>query len=426
MAESIRDKVAIIGMGCTQFAEMWDKDFEDLVVDAATEACEDAGVDLKDIEAAWVGVCMGAMTGSALSRPLQLQYKPVTRVENGCFTGTDTIRNAAYAVIAKNYDLVLAVGAEKLKDIGYGGLPTAAMDTFGTYHPLLNVPSTTPVGFYALAATRYFARYGLTPEEGKRTIGKISVKSHYCGARNPKAHLRRQVNLEQVVNSPMIAWPLGLFDCCGVTDGASAAIMCRVEDVKNFVHGQKGDYITIKGFGISIGPGWGRNKEDYDFTSWPETEYAAAQVYKEAGIKNPRTELDMVELHDCFSISELIAMESLGLCPHGEAKKDIDAGAFCSPDFREEIMKLCGSSQEEIAAIPKDVIPVNHSGGLKSFGHPIGASGGREASEVYNQIQGKAQLPERQLRNIKRGLVHNQAGVPGAFQCGVAIYGLPE
>jgi acetyl-CoA C-acetyltransferase len=394
--EGIKDKVAIIGMGTSLFGELWGKSVEDLIIDAATEAFADAGVESKDIQAAWLGTFDSGYTGQILSSPLQLQYIPITRVENVCATGIDAIRNASFGLISKAYDLVLVVGVEKMKDLGFGGLYGAP----GVFHPVYGAQATA-AGRYALAATRYFERYGLSPEEGKKILAMISVKSHYNGARNPKAHLRREVTIDDVINAPIIAWPLGLYDCCGITDGAAAAILCRTEDAKNFKH--KGEYITIKGIGLSVGPGWGKEKGDYDYTHWPETEVAAKRAYQEAGIKDPRKELDLAEVHDCFSIAELIATESLGFCEHGKAKLDIEAGSFT----------LEGD------------LPVNPSGGLKSFGHPIGASGCREVSEIYNQLLGRAELPQRQLKNPKLGLVHNQGGHPGRFMAGVCIVGLP-
>ena len=168
-----------------------------------------------------------------------------------------------------------------------------------------------------MAATAYFAKYGLSPEEGKRMLAEISVKSHYYGARNPRAHLRREVTVEQAMNAPMVCWPLGLFDCCGVTDGAAAAILVPSEEAKKY----RDDYITIKGFGIATGAGWGKERDDFDLTYWDATEAAAQQAYAEAGIRNPRKELDMVELHDCFSIAELLASEYLGLCEIGAYKQ---------------------------------------------------------------------------------------------------------
>ena len=426
MTEPFKDKVAIIGMGCTPFGELWDKDVDDLMVDATTEALEDAGVALKDIQAVWAGTANSGVNGSAASAPLQLQYVPVTRVENACATGIETIRNDAHALAAGVYDIVLALGFEKLKDLGFAGLhPGKLSDKF---HPIYPAGGTGP-GRYALAATRYFERYGLGPDDGRRTIGRLSVKSHYSGARNPKAHLQREITLEQVLKAPMIAWPLGLYDCCGVTDGASAAILCRAEDVKKYAPHHRDDYITIKGMGVAAGPGWGKNKEEYDFTHWTETVWAAKQAYEMAGITNPRKELDIAEIHDCFSIAELIAMESLGFCERGRAKQElIDIGATIAPQFRGAVMKKWDATEEEIKQIPdpKDILVVNNSGGLKSFGHPVGGSGGREVYEIYKQIQRKVEEPSRQLDNVKLGLAHNQGGHPGRFVCGIIIAGVPE
>jgi len=320
MTESIKNKVAIIGMGCSKFGERWDAGNDDLIVEAAYEAFEDAGVEPKDIEAAWVGTLAHALTtGAIISMPLKLQYIPISRVENACGTGTDALRNAAFAVAAKAYDLVLVIGTEKLKDTGFGGLGQMGIPA----HPVHEGALTAP-GWYALAATRYFARYGLTPEEGKRLLAMVSVKSHYNGARNPKAHLKREITIEQVLSAPIVAWPLGLFDCCGVTDGAAAAILCHAENASKF----RKDYILIKGMGLSIGPGQGSIRTDYDYTVWDETVYAGKQAYAQAGIKNPRKELSQAEVHDCFSISEIIAVESLGLCANGKAKEDILSGAW--------------------------------------------------------------------------------------------------
>jgi len=402
MAESIKDKVAIVGMGCTRFGELWDMDIVDLIVDAAYEAFEDAGVGPKDIQAAWVGYAdiNSATTAGVLCEALQLQYIPATHVENACGTGADTVRGAAFALAAKTYDLVLALGFEKLKDAGFGGLGVVFPYK---WHPIYGASSEIGggPGRYALAATRYFMKYGLSREEGREMVCKVSVKSHYNGSRNPKAHLRRAITLEQALNAPIIAWPLGLFDCCGVSDGASAAIMCRTEDAKKFR--PNGDFITIKGTSICCGPGWGKEKTDYDFTIWDETAVAAKEAYAMAGIKNPRKELSLAEVHDCFSIAEIIACESMGICERGHAKEDIDSGAW---------------SQE-------GEIPINISGGLKSFGHPIGASGGREVYEFYKQFQGKAEEPSRQLKDVKLGLAHNQGGHPGRFACGITIVGEP-
>jgi len=392
--ETIRDKVAIVGMGCCKFGENWDKGADDMIIDAAYEAYEDAGVDRKDIQAAWVGTTMSGHGGVTLAAPLKLDRIPITHVENFCATGMETLRSACFAVACGAYDIVLCVGFEKLKDTGLAGLPAGYM------HPVLGINVTAP-GRWAMGATRYFYVYGLSPNEGRETLAKISVKNHYNGARHPKAHLRREVTIEQVLNAPLIAWPLGLFDCCGNTDGAAAAIITRAELAKNF----RDDYVLIKGIGLAIGPGLGKEDAAYDYVHLPETEFAAQRAYEQAGIKNPRKELDILELHDCFTISELMTLEAIGICPKGKAKEDIDAGTFT----------LHGE------------LPVNADGGLKSFGHPVGASGLRECYEIYKQMQGKAELPERQLKKeVRLGLSHNQGGHPGSLLPIITILGRKE
>ncbi len=229
MAEGIKNKVAIIGMGCTKFGELWDKNPEDLIVDAFEEALEDAKIEKKDIQAAWQGnqftqVNIG-QSALPLATTLKLPFIPVTHVENLCASGTEALRGACYAVASGACDIALALGVEKIKDIGFGGLPRTNEDlmVLGTRGRIIfpNWVNPNP-GMFAMMAIRYFERYGLSIEDGKKALGKISVKSHHNGALNPKAHLRREITVEDVLNAPMIAWPLGLFDCCGVSDGAAA------------------------------------------------------------------------------------------------------------------------------------------------------------------------------------------------------------
>jgi len=392
MAGSIKDRVCIIGMGCTKFGEFWDKSVGDLVVDAAYEAFEDAGVGPNDIQAAWIGTFYeySGQAGLALSAPLRLQYKPVTRVENMCGTGSDALRNACYAVAAGIYDMVLALGVEKIKDQGAGGL------TFGGYATSNVMPATTAPAQFAMMATTYFARYGISPEEGKRMLARISVKSHHNGSLNPKAHFQRELTVEQVVNAPIIAWPLGLFDCCGVSDGAAAAIVVPAEMARTF----RPDPVYIKALQICAGPADGLVNTDYDYTHVEETYRAGLAAYAEAGISNPRKEISMAEVHDCFSITEATIMEDLQFSPRGKAKEDIDAGTF----------ELNGD------------LPVQPDGGLKCFGHPIGASGLRMMYEMYKQLQGKAD--RRQIKNPRLGLTHNMGGRPPGAVVSCTIVGL--
>ncbi|MDY6833297.1 MAG: acetyl-CoA acetyltransferase [Chloroflexota bacterium] len=387
---SIKDRVAIVGMGCTQFGERWDKSADDLIIDAAHEAFEDAGIDRKDVQAAWVGTTGSGTTGRCLSEPLKLQYCPVTRVENACATGSDALRNACYAVAAGIYDIVLALGFEKLKDSGYSGLAVSQVQ--GTNR---EQTKTAPAHF-ALLATRYFSQYGLSPEEGKKMIGRISVKSHKNGTLSPKAHFKKEISIEQVLRAPIVAWPLGLFDCCGVSDGAAAAIVTRAEIAKNF----RSDPVYVKALQISVGHMEGFLRSDYDWTHVEETRRAAAAAYAEAGIKNPREEISMAEVHDCFSITEAVTMEDLQFSPQGHVKEDIESGFF----------DLTGP------------LPVQPDGGLKCFGHPIGASGLRMMYEMYKQLQGKAD--KRQIKNPKLGLTHNLGGFPAGPTISALIVGL--
>ncbi len=387
MPGSIKDKVAIIGMGCTRFGTLWDKGPSDMIVEAVNEACADAGVEMKDIEAAWAGTLF-SIGGRTVSEPLRIQYKPVTRVENACGSGHEALRGAAYAVAAGIHDVVLAVGFEKLKDEGTSGLP--GMENRTNTHYQSSMP-----GVFAMMANKYFDRYGLSPEEGKEMLAKISVKSHANGFLNPKAHLKRKLTIEQVLNAPIIAQPLGLFDCCGVSDGAAAAIICRADLAKNF----RADPVYIKALQICTGPTSGRLLQEYDFTHVEEGYRAGVAAYEEAGIKNPREEISMAEVHDCFSITEAVTMEDLQFSPRGKVKEDIDAGTF----------ELDGK------------LPVQPDGGLKCFGHPIGASGIRMVYELYLQLQGRAE--QRQIKDPKLGLAHNMGGEPYAPTVSVVIVG---
>jgi acetyl-CoA C-acetyltransferase len=324
MADGIKDKVAIIGMGCTRFGERWDAGSEDLIVEAFKEAIEDAGIEKKDIQASWFGSCMDEVNvgkgATPLSVALKLPFLPVTRVENFCASGSEALRGAVYAVASGAYDICLALGVEKLKDTGYGGLPDIS-GTLGTKNRMM-IPTITAPGAFAMMATRYFSKYGLSPDEGKKTLAMISTKSHQNGAKSPKAHLRNEISVEQVMKAPIIAWPLGLFDCCGVSDGAAAAIVCRADMAKNF----RPDPVYVKSIQIALSSG-----EELMYTKWDgsyveSAVHCAGRAYEEAGIKNPRKEISMMEVHDCFSITELVTYEDLGISPRGKAGDDVRDG----------------------------------------------------------------------------------------------------
>ena len=200
--QGIRDRVAVLGMGCTRFGELWDKSAEDLVVDSCFEAIEDAGIEPKDIKAGWFGTVMSGMSGQVLTHALKLEYIPVSRLENFCATATDAFMNACYAVAAGIYDIVIASGVEKLKDTGFAGLGAAG----GMPSAMVEPPVPPPVQF-ALVATRYAHHYGLSMEELKTALAKIEVKNHHNGTLNARAHFRREITVEQVLNAPIIAWP---------------------------------------------------------------------------------------------------------------------------------------------------------------------------------------------------------------------------
>ena len=387
----IKDRVAIVGMGCSNFGERWESSAADLMVEAGYEAYADAGLEAKDIQAAWLGTVSSFRTGQPLAEALKLDYIPITRVENACATATDAFRNACYAVAAGIYDIVLAVGVEKLKDSGFSGLAIPEA-------PGADVaPPTPPPSQFAMAATRYFHQYDIPYDQGKLTLAEIAAKNHHNGTLNPKAHFQREITTDQVVNAPMIAWPLGLFDCCGVSDGAAAAIITTPE----IAQGLRKDYVLVKGLGLSVGA-FGVLRDDWDFTHFPETVKASQVAYEEAGILNPREDIDLAMVHDCFTITELIIYEDLGFSVRGKASDDVHAGSFT----------LEGD------------LPVNTDGGLKCFGHPVGASGIRMIYEVYKQLQGKAE--GRQLKKADVGLTHNLGGRPGSFTCSVAIFGSAE
>jgi acetyl-CoA C-acetyltransferase len=382
--ESIKDKVAIVGMGCTRFGERWDMGVEDLLEEAAYEAFEDAGIQPKDIQAAWLGTVFSGITALTMS-PLGLQYIPMTRVENMCATGSEALRGAAYAVASGACDIALAIGVEKLKDSGQTGVKGPAI--IGD-----NADGSSGVGSgfsapasFAYLGTRYFHHYGIAPDYGKRLLAKIAVKNHHNGNLNPKAHFHKELTVDQVVNAPIVAWPLGLYDCCGVSDGAAAAIVVRADMAKQF----RKDPVYVKGLAICVGARQGVMRQDYDYVHVEENVRASKTVYEQAGIKYPRKELSLAEVHDCFTTNELILYEDLGFSPRGKAGEDIEAGTF----------ELHGA------------LPVNTDGGLKCFGHPLNANNLRIMYEIYKQLQGKAD--KRQIKNPRLGLAHNLGGNAG-------------
>lgn len=396
MPSGIKDKVAILGMGCSKFGERWDASPEDLMVEAYSEAMADAGIEPTQLDAAWFSTHMEDVGtgrgGTPMSIALRLPNIGVTRVENFCAGGSEAIRAAVYAVASGASDIALALGVEKLKDTGYGGLPVA---TVGTYIPQWYPNAVAPANFAQLAAA-YQAKHNVDPALLKQAISHVSVKSHANGAKNPKAHLRKPITIEQCLKAPTIAEPLGLFDCCGVSDGAAAVIVTTPEIAKSL--GKK-DLVTFKALQVSVSNGWEMHGNEWDGSYVHTARIAAKKAYAEAGISDPRKEISMTEVHDCFSITEMVTMEDLGLSKEGEAVKDVLDGVF---DADGEV-------------------PCQIDGGLKCFGHPVGASGIRMLYEMYLQLQGRAD--ERQLANPKTGLIHNLGGQPSQNICSISIVG---
>ena len=399
MASGIKDKAVILGMGCSKFGERWDASPADLMSEAFEESLADAGIDKNQIEMAWFGAGIDAFNVGASAMPLSIALRlpniPVTKVENMCATGTEAFRGAVYAVASGACDIALALGVEKLKDVGYGGLPQRTRGVENDmYWPNLSAP-----GAFAQLASGYRAKHGVDQGDLKRAMAHVSVKSHANGAKNPKAHLQREITEEQAMNAPYIAEPIGLFDCCGVSDGAACAIVCTPEIARAL---GKADLVSVKALQLAAS-----NGEEAGFSKWDgsylkTTRIAAQRAYDEAGITKPRDEVSMTEVHDCFSITELVTMEDLQLSDEGQAVWDVLNGDF-DADGR---------------------IPCQIDGGLKCFGHPIGASGLRMIYENHLQFHGRA--GDRQLKDPRLALNHNLGGFPHQNICSISIIGRYE
>ncbi len=392
-SRGIRDRVAVIGMGCTPFGEHWDKGVDDLLVDAVTDTLSSADIEKERIDAYWVGTLGSGASGLTLSKPLQLPYKPVTRVENYCATGSESFRNACYAVASGAYDVAMAVGVEKLKDTGFSGLTVGLPPTDGT-----NTGLSAPA-LFSLLVPAYSNKYGVDADQVKEVLTHIAWTNHHNGALNPRAQFRREVPRETIACSPSIAGPLGVFDCSGVADGAAAAIVVRAEDAEKFTDRP----LYVKALSLAAGPGNGATDPGYDYTTFEEVVVSVRDAYTQAGVTDPRSEIAMAEVHDCFTPTELVLMEDLGFADRGTAWKEVLAGTF----------DLDGS------------LPVNPDGGLKAFGHPVGASGLRMLFECWQQLRREA--GERQIRSVdarrRLALTHNLGGQPGDCVSFVSIVG---
>jgi len=393
-SHGIKDRVAIVGMGCTPFAEHWDKGLDDLLLEASNEAFASAGIGKQDVDAYWLGTAQSGMSGITLARALQLHGKPVTRVENYCATGSEALRQACYAVASGAYDVAMAVGGEKVKDGGYQGLNAFPIPNDGTARTL------TAAGSFSMVAPAYAAKYGVPVDELRRTLARIASKNHYNGARNPRAQFRREMSVDQICGMPAVAGQLSVFDCAGVADGSAAAIVVRAEDAHQYTDKP----IYVKALSFVAGNGSGLLDPEYDYTWFPEIADCATDAYAQAGIDDPSSRIAMAEVHDCFTPTELVLMEDLGFSERGWAWKDIESGRF----------DLGGD------------LPVNPDGGLKSFGHPVGASGLRMMFEAWLQLRGEA--PEdRRIQSLSGdrnlALTHNLGGYPGEMVSFISILG---
>lgn len=390
-SKGIKDAVAIVGMGCTRFGERWESSTDDLLLEAVGEALGSAGVERDDVDAYWLGTLSSGQSGLALSRPLGIDYKPVTRVENYCATGSESFRNACYAVASGAYDRVMAVGVEKLKDSGFSGLLRTDPPSDGTAAEL----SLTAPAAFSLLDPAYTAAYGVDPAALREAMTHVAWKNHVNGARNPKAQFRKEVSRATIDAAPRVAGRLGIFDCSGVSDGAAAALVVRAEEAYDYTDRP----VFVKALSLAAGPMRGGLDPSYDFTSFPEVVHSAADAYAQAGITDPRTEISLAEVHDCFTPTEIVLMEDLGFTDRGQAWKDVLAGEF----------DLGGR------------LPVNVDGGLKSFGHPVGASGLRMLYEAWLQLRGDA--GSRQLADPRLALAHNLGGRPGGCVSFVSVVG---
>jgi len=389
-SHGIRDRVAIVGMGCTPFREHWDKSADDLMIETVVECLGSAGMDKDVVDAFWLGTAQSGMSGITLAAPLKLRNKPVTRVENYCSSGSEALRQAAYAVASGAYDVAMAVGVEKVKDSGYQGLNAFPIPGDGTARTL------TAAAMFSLVAPAYAERYGVDLDDLRRVLAMIASKNHANGALNDRAQFRREVSVDQICAMPAVAGRLGVFDCAGVADGGAAAIVVRAEDAHRYTDKP----VFIKALSFVAGDGSGVIDPDYDYTHFPECAAAADDAYAQAGITDPRSELAMAEVHDCFTPTELVLMEDLGFCERGTAWKEVKTGTF----------DRTGD------------LPINTDGGLKSFGHPVGASGLRMHFECFLQLRGEAGA--RQVDNGRtKALVHNLGGYPGEMVSFVSVLG---
>ncbi len=376
-------EVAVIGVGISKFGELWDRSLRNLIVDVGTKAINDAGVDRKDIDALFIGNMSAGQfvkqehIASLIADQLGLLPKPSMRLESACASGSNALRAAYMSIKSGMHDIAFVGGVEKMTDLltssTQSALATAADQEWEAFY------GVTFPGLYALLARRHMYEFGTTREQ----LAQVAVKNHYNGARNPTAQFQKEISLETVLNSPLVADPLRLFDCSPITDGAAAVILASKEKAEEI---SEEEPVWIIGSGAGTDTLGLHDRES--LTTLNATVEAARQAYEQAHVE-PK-DIDLAEVHDCFTIAEILAIEDLGFFKKGKGGEATERG--------------------ETALDGK--IPINTSGGLKSKGHPVGATGVAQIIEIVEQLRGNA--GERQVKNPKIGLTHNVGGSGGS------------
>jgi acetyl-CoA C-acetyltransferase len=390
---SANGRVAIVGTGKTHFGENFDRSFGEMAAEAAYAAYDDAGIGPDDVQAAWLGAAFAytyseeGNAGTSLAEPLGLFNRPVSRVANYCATGMDALRHATAAVEAGEHDCVLVVGCEKMRDVGPRQSLLAQHIERG--HPIYAKGRTAP-GMFGLIATRYEHTYG-SPRDA---MTQVAVKNHGNGALNEYAHFRQRLTPQQVATSAPVSGMLRLFDCCPTTDGAAALVVTTEDRAKAL---RPDDYVVVQAIELAATTGYFSAQFDSgnEFLGFTATRQAAKQAYERAGITDPSTEIHVAEVHDCFTITEVVNYEDLGFAEPGKGTAFVLEGASAI-DGR---------------------LPVNTSGGLQSCGHPIGATGARVVADIADQIRGRAGA--RQVRRADVGLAHTLGGPGSVASVGV-------
>ena len=372
--------VAVIGIGITKFGELWDKSFRQLIAEAGSKAIIDSGVTGTEIDALYVGSMsagrfigqehVGALVADCAG--FSHMHIPAIRVESACASGGLAVRQGYLSIASGMNDVVVVGGIEKMTDV-LGSEATNTLATAADQEWESFFGATFP-GLYAMIATRHMHEYGTTREQ----LAQVAVKNHANGALNPYAQFNRPISIENAIGSPMVAYPLGLLDCSPVSDGSAAIILCAADKAKKYTDkpikiigsGQASDTLALHG--------------RKDICTFESTVHAAKMAYKHANI-HPK-DIDVVEVHDCFTIAEILAIEDLGFVKKGEGGKAIE----------NKITTLDGK------------IPVNTSGGLKAKGHPVGATGVAQIAEIALQLRGEAD--KRQVKDASIGLTHNIGG----------------